>query len=177
MKLIPLSKTGKHAGKYFAQVDDEDYDFLMQWNWHVSHGYSTKYAVRNVYVSYKKRKIVQMHRIILGVTDPKIEVDHKNHDGFNNQKTNLRTGSKSQNQSNRRGSGASKYLGVSWHKIVGKWCASTRENNKQIHLGYFADEEAAARAYDNKAKEIHGEWANLNFPSAPLDDEPAIDVD
>ena len=67
----------------------------------------------------------------------------------------------------RRADANSKYHGVSWNKADGKWHATfymPGANRKRIYLGVFDTEEAAARAYDTKAKELYGDKARLNFP-------------
>lgn len=167
MKLIPLSTTGKHAGKYFAQVDDDMYPFLIHWKWSVVFAQDVDglfYATRGGSINGKAIS-VRMHRFILGITDPKIEVDHKDHNGLNNQRQNLRYGSKSQNQSNytsTKGS-TSKYLGISWCATYSRWVTQIRIDGKGKFIGAFKDEIEAAKAYDRVAKEKRGEWANLNF--------------
>jgi hypothetical protein len=64
-----------------------------------------------------------------------------------------------------RDCGTSKYKGVSWYSRGKKWVAVVQFNKKRHHLGYFTDEIAAAKAYDKKAKVLHGEFACLNFPT------------
>jgi hypothetical protein len=59
----------------------------------------------------------------------------------------------------------SKYRGVSWSKSNKKWQAQIYFDGKKHHLGYFEDEEEAARAYDRAARVQHGEKAQLNFPA------------
>jgi len=78
MKLIALSKNGKHKGKYFAQVDDEDYEFLNQFSWSVQISKRTQYAIRAIYPNGKSGgcKSIYMHRFILGLSDTNIEVDY-----------------------------------------------------------------------------------------------------
>lgn len=159
MKLIPLSKTGKkNAGKYSAMVDDDDYDWLNKYNWSVSNCDGWLYASARV-----NKKSTQMHRLIMGVTDPKIKTDHKDHDGFNCQRYNLRIATNSQNGANRTAKGKSKYLGVFATCKSNKWRAQIRTNGRFIHLGVFLLEEDAAKAYDKEAIKRHGEFANLNF--------------
>ncbi len=172
MKLIPLTQ-----GK-FAQVDDEDYDYLMQWKWH----FTTSKTNRSFYVNRtmitivnnkRVKKSIKMHRVILGLTDPKIFGDHKDHDGLNNQRNNLRIATQQQNVMNRRSAkdSSSIYLGVSISKIKDNygiykyhyWQSSITINKKRISLGIFKKEEDAALAYNEKAKEIFGEFANLNI--------------
>ncbi len=179
MKTIPLSQGNryrpnpKNKGKYFTQVDDEDYDELMKFKWsiHFAGKAKIKYAVRTI---YGKKTGVSMHRQLLKVTDPKILVDHADLDGLNNQKYNLRIATRSQNNANKNPSknGTSKYLGVCIHynrprkdgSISFKYYASIRKDKKKKYLGVFDSEENAALAYDEAAKIMHGEFANLNFP-------------
>lgn len=169
MKLLPLSK-----GK-FAQVDDEDYDWLMQWKWHLESRGRYSYASRHKTVAPGKRTSVKMHREIMKVTDPKILIDHKNHDCHDNRKENLRICDKRTNGKNRTGYGVSLFLGVTLSKqkytiksgekrISIHWRAHLRKSDgKDVFLGYHKTEEEAARAYDAGAKIYHGEFANLNF--------------
>ena len=95
-------------------------------------------------------------------------VDHIDHNGLNNRRSNLRLCTTAQNARNvfsYKGS-TSKYKGVCWYKEGRKWAAKIKLNNKAYHLGLFEDETEAAIAYDKKARELHGEFGCLNFPSA-----------
>ena len=165
MKKIPLSKTGKvHKGKY-TLVDDEDYEYLMQWNWYAIKSAKCFYAKR---VEYSKgrssERVFPMQNVVMKVTDKKLMVDHINMDGLDNRKSNLRIATRSQNGMNRRKSinCTSKYKGVHL-KYKNGWICQIRFNNKQKHLGVFKNEKAAAKAYDKAAIELHGEFASLNF--------------
>jgi hypothetical protein len=60
---------------------------------------------------------------------------------------------------------ASQYRGVCWHKSNNKWIAHIKYDGKDHHIGYFEDEEEAAKAYDKAAREHHGEKAQLNCPT------------
>jgi hypothetical protein len=106
-----------------------------------------------------------MHRIILGVTDRNIFVDHKNGNGLDNRRSNLRQCTIAENNRNvvKRIAGTSKYRGVSWHKSEGKWQAQIKHNNKRHHLGNFINEIDAAIAYNNAATELHKDFASLNI--------------
>ncbi len=155
MKQIPLTKG------LFTLVDDEDYDYLMQWKWYWHFGKSsqTYYVLRNA----PKGQELLMHRMIMKV-DRAEQIDHIDFNGLNNQKYNLRIATRSQNCMNRRSrrNSTSKYLGVSLHES-GKWHASIGKNGKIFYLGRYWKEEDAAKAYDAKAIQLHGEFANLNF--------------
>ncbi len=160
MRLIPLTKG------QFAKVDDDDYDYLIQWKWYSkldrNGGY---YAARSSPVKNGKQKTIRMHRFLLDVNDSKLQIDHIDHDTLNNCRSNIRTATHSQNQSNRfsKNNSTSKYLGVSWSSLCNKWRSVIRKNKKDMHIGLFSNEIEAALAYDKKALELHGEFANLNF--------------
>lgn len=140
-----------------------DLKWLNQWRWHPAKSHRTFYARRTIWNKGNPVKIA-MHRLILGITDVKIQCDHKDHDGLNNQRENIRKSTAMENGANRSPCGkTSKYLGVYWNKKAGKWIAHLRKMGKQIHLGSFDKETDAAKAYDKKAIELHGEFANLNF--------------
>lgn len=155
MKEIPLTQ-----GKV-ALVDDEDYDWLMQWKWcaALSRGSRNWYAV-----AYINGKRTLMHRFIMNAQKGQT-LDHINGDGLYNCKSNLRFCTPTQNTQNQklRENTSSKYKGVSWYLRAKKWQASIMYNKKYIHLGHFTDEEKAARAYDNAAVVLFKEFARLNF--------------
>jgi hypothetical protein len=110
-----------------------------------------------------------MHREILGFgsikQDPRL-VDHRNRNGLDNRRENLRPSTNSQNLGNRIGSpnSSSKYKGVHWDSTRGKWRTQAQHDGKTYRLGRFDSEEEAAAAYDRKALELWGEFALLNFP-------------
>jgi hypothetical protein len=163
MKLIELSKKGKkNKGKYFAQVDDEDYELLNSFNWTVakSNRHNIVYALRK-----QGEKAIMMHRQIMNISDDKLLIDHKDHNGLNNRRSNLRVATYTENNRNStaRKNAASKYLGVTLEHykktytnksgVTKKmeylyWLAIIRVNNKTIRLGSFKDELSAAKAYD-----------------------------
>jgi hypothetical protein len=117
-----------------------------------------------------------MHRQILDAAEGKF-VDHINHNGLDNRRANLRIVTKEQNNWNKRkyfGNYSSRYKGVSRPKNCGKWRAKIFYKGKGIFMGYFDDEESAAKAYDAKARELFGEYAALNFGKAFRIDSNAI---
>lgn len=155
MKEIKLSQQGKNRGRFVALVDDEDYEYLNQFYWYVSHGRNTSYAARLT------DHTILMHREILN-PDIKLVIDHIDQDGLNNQKSNLRQCTQYQNKLNRIIKCACGYLGVHINN-EGYISARIQVNGKGKHLGYFKTIEDAARCRDEAAKKYYGEFATLNF--------------
>ena len=157
MKRIPLTQ-----GK-FTIVDDEDYEELVKHKWYAQKRGNLYYAERGVYEKKtRKRHLVRMSHQVLGVL-PGIVIDHINGNPLDNRKSNLRICTLGENARNaRKTRGTSKYKGVRWYKPLRKWRAQIWHNNKSIHLGYFTNEQEAAKIYNKKAKELFGEFARLN---------------
>lgn len=141
-----------------AMVDDGDFDYLNRFRWYAQKSKRTYYAIRK-----QNGKSILMHRLILGIDDRKILTDHRDHNGLNNQKINLRASTALQNACNKipKINGTSKYLGVSWCRQTNKWQSHIR-HKKSKNLGRFDSEIDAAKAYNKAAIELHGEFANLN---------------
>jgi hypothetical protein len=157
-KLIALH--GKHGEGKFAIVDDEDFERLNKYRWAAQH--NPFYAFRSVWRNGRSFGIF-MHREIMNAPD-KVMIDHRNHDGLDNRKSNLRLCSSAQNQANRRkGNGTSKYKGVHFNTRNSRWVAKLMYKQKEYYLGVFKDETKAAKAYDAKARELFGEFAKTNF--------------
>ena len=157
MKTIPLTQ-----GKY-AIVDDVDFEWLSQWKWCANKDRNTWYAVRTMHKDEKQIKIM-MHREILGLKHGDgMDTDHKDGDGLNNRRENLRTATHAQNMYNQRiRKGTSQFKSVHWNRCAAKWCAQIRVNNRLIYLGYFVSEIEAGLAYDMAAQKYFGEFAKLN---------------
>lgn len=111
-------------------------------------------------------RIVQLHRLIMGIDGP--DVDHINGDVFDNRRCNLRHCSKAQNNANRgrTKNNRSGFKGVYWHKTKRAWQAEIEALGRRHRLGSYPDPTEAAKAYDDAAKRLHGEFARLNFPEA-----------
>jgi hypothetical protein len=158
MKQIGLYKRGALKPKMFALVDDEDYEFLNKFDWYYRVGNKTFYAR-----TYIKGKTVEMHMLLCPTVYP-IQVDHKNGNGIDNQKQNLRPATYSQQQANNvsRRKGSSQYRGVCWNTKEQKWVAQLILNGVKQFLGYYTSEKEAALVYNNAAIKHFGEFAKLN---------------
>jgi len=153
MKTIPLTQ-----GKV-ALVDDDDFERLSEFKWTAM---QRKWDGRWYACRWTKppRQHIYMHREIMR-THKGIETDHKNGDGLDNQRTNLRNATKSQNGFNsRRKPGASGVRGVHWYKRHQKWVARIKLHGQEHHLGYFNEIEDAIGAYHRAALDLYGEFIN-----------------
>lgn len=148
----------------FAIIDSADAALVGQYNWHVCHtteeeGRTCSYAVRR-----ENRKMYYLHRLIMGEPEG-FEVDHRDRNGLNDRRANLRIATHSQNGVNRavpKGK-TSQYRGVSIYRPRNIWQAQIKINGQTKGLGHFRDEIEAAVAYDVAAKKAFGEFAQPNF--------------
>ncbi len=163
MKKIDIS-TPKYP-RTFALVDDSDFSFLNADKWHADEQTNGKIYARRTVRTNGKRSVLRMHTAIMGRVDGK-EIDHRDGNGLNNQRHNLRHSTKAENQMNRciPRNNTSGYKGVSWCKRENKWLVQIKYEGKRKHLGYFSCLVKAAKYYDLAAIQYFGEFARLNFP-------------
>lgn len=161
MQRVPLTQ-GKAA-----LVDDEDYERVAELSWHACRDpkNGTWYAKHTRFLGKNKWKTIQLHKFILGIEGPQ-RVDHRNGDGLDNQKSNLRLCTASLNGANSKiKAHTSPYKGVDFNSVAHgkkKWRAQILVNKKKIYLGRFATPEEAARAYDASAIIHFGAFARTN---------------
>jgi len=161
MKEIPLTQ-----GKV-ALVDDEDFEWLNQWKWtaYIPRSGHTVYAYRHIHDGHAYKRSIRMHRLIMGVEDdPSRNVDHINHNGLDNRRSNLRFATQQQNLQNarKRRSGVCSFKGVR-KRPKRNWQAYITLEGRFVTLGSFPTAEQAARAYDAAARKHFGSFACCNF--------------
>lgn len=140
-----------------ALIDLDDVDKVKNIKWHRSDLQRSTYYCLSNDPEWKR-----IHRLIMGVTDKNIVVDHINHNGLDNRKSNLRICTSGQNTCNCLTSKNNKsgHKGVYWSKERKKWCAQISINNKTKGLGRYDTIEEAIEAREKAAKEYYGEFAN-----------------
>lgn len=169
--------------KYVALVDDDDYENLIKYYWNVNISRGTCYYA----CTSENGKTIRMHRFVMNAKDGQM-LDHIDGNGLNNQKSNLRFCTPSQNSINRKGHGNSSYRGVRFSdRAYNQYVKKTGTIVRRSHPAWegcltafgvtyrksgFKTEIEAALWYDEMAKKYHGEFARLNFPEQTIDSSP-----
>jgi hypothetical protein len=151
---VPLTR-----GKV-ALIDAADAEAVLRYRWHA------RRAPRNYYARTKiGGRQVELHRFLLG-EDAGPRTDHRNRNGLDCRRQNLRPATEQQNQANRgpQRNNTSGFKGVGWHRPTRSWRAAIKVLGHDMTLGYFRDVESAAKAYDAAARKHFGEFAWTNFP-------------
>lgn len=156
MRRIPIANK---PGLY-AIIDDADYDLVSKHSWSLG---TKGYVIMTL---YHPKRTVRMHNYILAVNGlDSLQTDHKDRDKLNNCRDNLRRVTQSVNMQNSDKVSkptSSKYIGVCWHKRIGKWQAYISTNRLRRCLGYFKEEFDAAQAYNFAAYSFYGPEARFN---------------
>lgn len=152
MKRVPLTRG------YVALVDDSDFETVMFHRpWYVMVKRKTTYAARGG----GRNPIVYMHTMLLGLppNNRQVEIDHRDGNGLNNQRSNIRFASRSQNRMNtsRRIDNTSGVKGVTQRGQ--KWIAQIQYKKQNHYLGIFSSKVVAALAYKHAAEKLHKEFA------------------
>ena len=165
MITIPLTKG------CVTVIDDADLALVSMHKWHARRNhYRGMYAATNVRVDGPTRKYrtALMHRLLMGALQSDV-IDHKNRDGLDNRRDNLRVANRSLNAANskhRADRSTSQYRGVYLERDTGKYRSEIRVNGKLLRFGRHVDPVVAARLYDVAARKHFGEFAVVNFTSA-----------
>jgi hypothetical protein len=159
MKLLKISNIEE-----FIILDDEDFEKISLHKWYIN---SAGVVGRQIPHKFKRNPInISIANEVMNRYN--CMFDHKDRDRKNNQKSNLREASISENMINRvkwKINASSPYKGVYWNKQTRKWISRLAVKGRRICLGYFASEIEAAKAYDLCAVTHFGEFAVLNFPT------------
>lgn len=143
---------------FVARIDESDWSFVSLYMWHTHKGRSKLYARSRD----AQGKVVYMHRLLLGVNDPSVLVDHDDLDGLNNCRYNLSEIGRGGNAHKAVYDGTSGFRGVTFDTKLQKYRARIQVDGKQIYLGVFDRAKDAGKAYDAAAIEHYGADAMTN---------------
>lgn len=153
--------------RHTVKVDEEVWEKVKDWTWHVipQSRHCRKFRVRG-YPKGGGSKRQYLHRIVLDVEDPKVEIDHINGDTLDNRRENLRVVVRTHNQRNRgkNANNTSGYKGVGFDKRRNTWHARVQVLWQSRSANGFDSAEEAAAAYDTLSLAFFGEEGVLNFP-------------
>lgn len=154
--LFPLTPYG------YTMIDPLDFGMVAHWSWRLKVKKGGRYAVHRVKrEGSRPGRVISLHRHLLGLVDPLVQVDHINGDGLDNRRCNIRVVTNQQNSWNMRPKNpASGFKGVDYHR--GRWRSRIRLAVGRIELGHYRTAEDAARAYDEAALKHFGEFALTN---------------
>jgi hypothetical protein len=157
----------------FALIDPADYLHLSRYKWRLcrTRGKNTFYAERSIRLPNGRYSRILMHREVLSLSKGELihaaedcVIDHINGNGLDNRRANLRLATVAQNAWNsKKRNSRSGYKGVWFAADKGLWRAAIVYHGRRIHLGYFKNKIAAAKAYDAAARKYYGEFAKPNF--------------
>lgn len=145
---------------YVATIDANDAELVGQYNWIAMVRDQGVYA-RSAKTTDGKRVAIFLHRLVLGLPDGSPETgDHRDGDGLNNRKRNLRIADQSQQMRNRsfQSCGGSAYRGVFWNKARKRWIAKATIAGRRRYLGLFKTEAEASHAYEYVSKIVYGDF-------------------
>lgn len=158
MKQIKLNnKTGREV---YALVDDEDFEFVNQFKWHLNKAYADSYA---------KGKFYKMHRLVMKAK-PGQQIDHINHNELDNRKENLRFCTQTENNRHirMRRDNTVGYKNVMLDGSTGHFRPYIYVDGKPIFFGSFIEKRHAAMAHAMFAPGLHGEFALTNFTASEI---------
>lgn len=149
-------------GEHLILVDDDDYDKIKKYTWRINYHGVNVYAITTIYNPIGKNKDIKMHRLIMGF--PNEHIDHRDNNGLNNQKYNLRLCTISQNTKNKgRINSKSGFKGVTLHKREQTYQVAIKSNGKTYYSCGHKNPIDAAKKYNELAIIHHGDFANLNI--------------
>lgn len=144
---------------YEAIIDAADVPLVEGRNWSATENGGIIYARSNLSGKNRNYSRNYMHRLLMG-NPPRKKVDHRDGNGLNNRRGNLRSATHAENICNQktRTNNTSGFKGVSWNKRAGKWVANIRVDGKSQYLGLFVCPVEAHAAYCEASERLHGEF-------------------
>ena len=161
MVIVDIKLHGETAANRAALIDEADFELASKYRWELLEWTDDQGRRHGPYAYCRSAPLRYMHRLIMpGVP----MIDHRDGNGLNNTRGNLRPATPALNNANQklRRNSVSGLKGVSWDSCHNKWRAQVWHKGTGYRIGYFATREAAGYAYDRKAVELAGEYARTN---------------
>lgn len=146
-------KLGNSKCNKYATIDLEDYDEVRNYSWCAAKGGKTFYARTRITKDDGSKTTIDMHNVLMGPAPQGKTIDHDNHDGFDNRRSNLSFKTDQEQNLHRMIYGAVPFHGVV--PVGSRFRASININGRMKYLGTFDSPEDAARAYIAKSLEIY----------------------
>lgn len=159
-----IELNSRKYGTMETVIDVEDFERVNAYDgkWYIMFDKTINGFYVRINIKFDEEYITYLlHRIILNLTDSKIQADHINRNTLDNIKDNLRAVSNRENQHNRgkQKNNTSGFQGVSWDKARGKWRASIKHRGKRRYLGLFDTPQEASAAYEHERSKLHTHYA------------------
>lgn len=158
----------RDENRYTCYVDLEDWNRVKnyKYKWHIAYNKKCIYIQANVYLGMYNGKpkytTCMLHRFIFNCTDEIIKIDHKDHNGLDNRKNNMRMARQDTNSRHKSGknkNNTSGYRNVSWNKYYEKWVVQLQVKGTNKILGYFDDVHEAGKYAHEMREKYYGEFA------------------
>lgn len=152
-------------GEKTVFIDDNDWELVKEYKWYIQKAKNGYFYAQHSWKRDGEEVTIKMHRVIMGVNNPKIKIDHSNTNTLDNTRVNLRVATSSQNSMNRGKTVKNKsgYKGVVYEPKKKLYRVIITANRVTYRGGRFKNIIDAAKKYDEMAKLHHGEFAYLNF--------------
>lgn len=163
---IELHRRNKESLWAIIDLDDLDRVINFPYTWYakLNKSIGKYYVYASEYCTETKRcKPIFLHQFIMKANGK--TVDHRNNNGLDNRKTNLRKALDKNNSTNRRSrnkNNSSGYRNVSWSNGYGKWIVQMQVNKKNTILGKFDDVHEAGKFAEEMRHKYYGEFCGKN---------------
>jgi hypothetical protein len=157
MKTVPVGKS------HSAMLDDSDFPLVLRYKWNLLRGANGRLYAYRWWLEGRKRRYEYLHHLLMGHN----RIDHRNRNGLDCQRANMRVASRSQNAANSKlpANNTTGFKGVKWCTETYRlkpWQAQITVDGEFKSLGYYATPEEAAAAYVQAAKKYFGEFARFH---------------
>jgi hypothetical protein len=151
-----MPETALANGRGSAIIDDDCFEYLSQWRWRCKRVKNTSYACRNLHGG----RTLFMHRVIMDAP-PGLDVDHINHNGLDNRRSNLRIVTRSENLWNKHPERTTD--GLYWDRCYNQWRVRIDHFGRRVEVGFYDDRDLAKSARQYMEAALRGGTPDPSF--------------